>query len=124
MPTVDDELRALLAAELCAIMDGWTQIDAAMMLRIHQPMVSRLRNGRLRGMSVGWLLGLIARRRFDIEVRLSAFPPHAGRRGPLVTVTRTDMFGMPVAKRPVERGRQFRSSGGHVAGEFASDDSW
>lgn len=111
MAAVDEALRGLLAEELCAIIDGWSQIDAAGLLRVQQPVISRLRNGRVSGFSIGRLLRLIARQRHDIEVRLCAYGPHQGRRPPTVTVTRTDMFGMPAKQPSAPRGRRIRSSG-------------
>ena len=48
---IDQELKSLLAAELCAIVDGWDQYSAAAMLGVHQPEVSALRHGRTAGFS-------------------------------------------------------------------------
>jgi hypothetical protein len=54
------ELRRLLVEELCEIMEGWTQCDAALLLGLRQPHVSRLRRGVTDGFSVDRLVRLIA----------------------------------------------------------------
>lgn len=112
------ELKALLVAELCAIVEGWDQYSAAAMLGLHQPQISALRHGRTSGFSIDRLLRLIARSGYDVEVNLRAMPRRFGnpKPQPTLTVQRFDRYGRVVARPesapgpgPVKRVR--RSSG-------------
>jgi len=67
---IDHELRIALAKELCAIIKGYTQANAAALLRLTQPQISALRRGQYAGFSVGRLLRLIAGQHYNIEIRL------------------------------------------------------
>ena len=105
---IDAELKQLLAAELCGIVDGWDQHSAATMLGLHQPQVSALRHGRTSGFSSDRLFRLIADRGYNIEIVLREIPrrlakPHVD---PAVTVQRIDQLGRVVARPapgPVKR---------------------
>ena len=89
------DLKSQLARELCAIMNGWSQVGAAGMLNVRQQDVSRIRRGELAGFSVGRLLRLIARRHYHVEVHLKLIPrPFAQpREVPGVRVFRYDRYG-------------------------------
>jgi len=99
---VDHELRRLLVAELCAIVDGIDQYGAAALLRLHQPHISALRRGRGAGFSVSRLLRLIAAQGHDIEVQLRLNPRRFAtpRKLPSVSVVRYDRYGRPLARDP------------------------
>ena len=106
------ELKALLAAELCAIVEGWDQYHAAAKLGLHQPQISALRHGRTAGFSTDRLLRLIARSGYDVEVNLRAMSPRFGnpKPQPKLTVQRFDGHGRVVtrpAPGPVKRVRRW-----------------
>jgi len=94
---IDEELKHRLAEELCAIMDGWTQIQAASLLHISQSHVSRLRRGKLAEFSAGRLLRLIASQGYNVDVALRVIPNRFAKPRPLPTlsVLRYDRFGRP-----------------------------
>ena len=112
---IDEELKQLLAAELCAVWDG-NQYHVAAMLRIHQPDVSALRRGQLAGFSVQRLIRLIADRRYNVEVTFRQLPrPVLGapRASPTVTVQRYDSQGQlrPRPPWPILNAKPDRGSG-------------
>ena len=67
---MDDQLKELLARELCAIVGGRTQDEAAALLRLHQSELSRLRNNQLERFSLARLVRLITARGYHMEVHL------------------------------------------------------
>jgi predicted XRE-type DNA-binding protein len=104
----NQELKQLLASELCAIMQGWDQYHFASMLGIHQPDVSALRHGRTAGFSTDRLIRLIAERGYHVEVVLREMPRRSGtpRIEATVSVQRYDRHGRLVerpAPGPVTR---------------------
>ena len=115
------ELRRLVAEELCEIMEGWTQCDAASLLGLRQPQVSRLRRGVTDGFSVDRLLRLIASQGYHVELRLTAMERPFGnpRPQPEVRVLRFDSHGMP-ARRGTGGGQRHRRSGGWNASDAIS----
>jgi hypothetical protein len=111
---VDEELKRLLAAELCGIVDGWDQHSAASMLGLQQPQVSALRHGRTKGFSSDRLFRVVANRGYDIEVVLRERPRWLAtqRPAPKVTVQRIDRLGRAIerpAPGPVKRFRRGRA---------------
>jgi predicted XRE-type DNA-binding protein len=108
----DQELKRLLAAELCAIVEGLDQYSAASMLRLHQPQVSALRHGRTTGFSIDRLLRLIVGRGYNVEVTLRPMAKRFGnpKPEPTLTVQRLDNHGHAVerpAAGPVKRVRRW-----------------
>jgi predicted XRE-type DNA-binding protein len=69
-----DERRAKsrLAAEINAIIEhhGWTQSDAAVRLKTHQPIISALRHGRLRSLSYDRLMNWLVLLGRTVEIRV------------------------------------------------------
>jgi predicted XRE-type DNA-binding protein len=105
---INQELKRLLASELCAIMAAWDQYHFASMLGIHQPDVSALRHGRTAGFSTDRLIRLIAERGYNVEVVLREMPRRYGtpRIEATVAVQRYDRHGRLVerpAPGPVKR---------------------
>ena len=94
---IEEDLKQQLARELCAILDGHSQINAGAILRVHQSEMSHLRNGHLRRFSIARLVRYISQQKYDVEIHLKAIPrPYAApRRKPAVTVTRYDRYGQP-----------------------------
>ena len=73
-----DPVPALKEAVVRAIvdrLDGWTQVNAAELLRTDQPRVSDLRNGRLHRFSLEKLIRFAARLRADVTVDVR-WDPH------------------------------------------------
>ena len=95
---LEQELKQQLARELCGILHGVNQCDAAAILHVHQSEMSHLRNGNLRRFSIARLLHFVSRQSYDIEVHLRRIPrPCATPRPvPVITVTRYDRHGRPV----------------------------
>lgn len=112
---VGRELRRLLMEELCAIIEGWTQYDAASLLGpgLRQPHVSRLRRGVTTGFSIDRLVRLIAGQGYHVEVRLTAMERRFGKPQPEpeVRVLRFDRYGMPARRATGGQPRQRRSGG-------------
>lgn len=96
---VDQELKRLLAAELCAIVDGRTQVEAAALLWLRQPQISALRRGTTAGFSVGRLTRLVAAQGYNLELHLRLIPRRFAlpKKLPRVSVVRYDRFGRPTA---------------------------
>lgn len=119
---VGGELRRLLVEELCAIMEGWTQYDAASLLGLRQPHISRLRRGVTAGFSIDRLVRLIASQGYHVEVRVTAMGRRFGkpRPEPEVRVLRFDRYGMPARRATGGEPRQ-RRSGGCEAWDTLSD---
>jgi predicted XRE-type DNA-binding protein len=102
---LEQELKQQLARELCAMLHGYNQCNAAGMLGVHQSELSHLRRSQLRRFSIARLLQFISRQAYDVEVHLKAIPqPYAmPRRMPVMTVTRYDRYGQLVRLMPLER---------------------
>lgn len=87
-------LKQKLAQELCGIIEGHTQFEAAVLLHVPQPQISRLRRSKLWGFSASRLMRLIAGRGHSIAVHF----PHRPLNEPAsVTVVRYDRFGLPIS---------------------------
>jgi predicted XRE-type DNA-binding protein len=97
--SLDPELKRQLARELCAIINGWSQVAAAGLLRLRQPHISRLRRGHTAGFSVSRLLRLIADEGYNIEIHLRVIPRRfeLPRKLPTVSIIRYDRFGRPTS---------------------------
>jgi predicted XRE-type DNA-binding protein len=95
---IDEQLRRELGRELCGMIDGWIQAEAAELLHLNQPKISALRRGDYAGFSIGRLIRLIASRGYNIEVHLK--PIHRRfaqpRKLPTLTVVRYDTYGVRV----------------------------
>ena len=89
------ELKELLARELCAMIEGWTQDDAASVMGLHQSQLSRIRNGKLEGFSASRLISLIAARGYNVEIHLKPIPRRLAQPypKPSVAVVRYDRYG-------------------------------
>jgi helix-turn-helix protein len=94
---VEQTLKAQLARELCALVDGYPREIGAMHLGTHPTELSRLRQQDLRRFSLQRLLRFAARSGHDIEVHLKTMPrleerPQP-RHHPTSTVIRFDYYG-------------------------------
>jgi len=98
---IEQDLKTQLARELCAIVDGWSQIEAAALLYTHQSELSRLRRGDLRRFSVKRLLRLTSALWYDVEVHLKPMPRPFGSPSPksTATVVRYDRYGRSLTER-------------------------
>ena len=101
-------LKELLAAELCAMMEGWDQYHVASLLGLHQPQVSALRHGRTAGFSTDRLVRLLGRIGYNVEITLREMPRRFGNPPiePTVTVQRFNRYGRLIerpAPGPVKR---------------------
>lgn len=63
-----------IAAAIVRALDGWIQVNAAELLRLDQPRVSNLRNGRLERFSLDQLVRLLARADASVELTITAHP--------------------------------------------------
>lgn len=93
------QLRALLAAQLCEIVDGWTQINAGDRLGVPQSNISRLRRGDTSGFSIDRLLRLIHAQGYHLDVRLIEMVGRyrQPRRFPMMLVRRYNLYGRQVS---------------------------
>jgi hypothetical protein len=92
--SVEKELKARLAVELCAIVDDRTVVEAAASLSNWPSEMSALRRGRYRGFSIDRLVRMIVSQRYDIELSLRpiVFKP-APRVEATIAVVRYDRYG-------------------------------
>lgn len=96
---VDEQLKRELGRHLCAIVDGYSQGEAAALLLLSQSAISALRRGDLRGSpSLSRLLRVIASQRYSVEVHFKyiASPIKRPKSEPTLTVVRYDFYGRPV----------------------------
>lgn len=95
---IDQQLKQELGRELCAVIDGWTQVEAADLLHLPQPKVSALRRGRYEGFSVSRLVRLIASRGYNVELHLKPIDRRFAlpRKAPVISVVRYNRFGLPI----------------------------
>src|SRR5690348_2851786 len=96
---LEQTLKAQIARELCALVDGSPRDIGAMQLGTHPTELSRLRHEDLRRFSLHRLLRFAARSGHDIEVHLKTTPrleerPQP-RHHPTSTVIRFDYYGRP-----------------------------
>ena len=92
---MEQQLKELLARALCSLVEGWTQDNAAAVMRLHQSQLSRLRNGKLEGFSAARLIRLIAERGYNVEIHLKPIPRRFAQPSPkpTVAVVRYDRYG-------------------------------
>jgi hypothetical protein len=98
-PNAEDQLKAQLARELCAILDGYQRDLGAAQVDAHPSELSRLRHGDLRRFSLGRIVRYITNAGYDIEVHLKRTARYEDRpkpRGPTSTVRRYDYYGRAV----------------------------
>jgi len=96
---IDEQLKRELGRHLCAIVDGYTQCEAAALLFLSQSTISAIRRGDLRGgPSLARLLRVIAKQRYSVEVHFKYIEPRILRPKiePTLTVVRYDRFGRPI----------------------------
>jgi predicted XRE-type DNA-binding protein len=81
-------LKADLAVEIRRIIErkGWTQAQAAELIGLDQPKVSKLLRGQLSGFSVDRLFNVLNRLGHNIEIRISAEEHAPGEAHMYVTV--------------------------------------
>ena len=103
---LEEVLKRLLAAELCAALPELTQLQVSAALGISQGDVSHIRRGKLRGFSASRLLRCLVVAGYNLEVRLVASPDRfaKGTSWPTVVVVRVDRYGNEVGRRS-ERAR-------------------
>lgn len=95
----EQELKELLARELCAILDGYQRDNAAGVVRADPSEVSRFRHGDLRRFSLARIIRYIAQAGYDIEVHLKKAPRAEQRPKPprpTRSVVRYDYYGRVV----------------------------
>lgn len=63
-----------ISVAIVRALDGWTQANAAALLRIDQPRVPSLRNGRLERFSLDQLARLVERVDASVELTITAHP--------------------------------------------------
>jgi predicted XRE-type DNA-binding protein len=89
-------LKAQLARELIAILDGYQRDAGAAHIDAHVTELSRLRRGDLRRFSLARIVRYLARAGYDIEVQLKKTPHREHRPQPrrlCSTVVRFDYYG-------------------------------
>ena len=97
-PAPEHQLKAQLARELCAILDGYQRDLAAAHVGANPSELSRLRHGDLRRFSLGRIVRYIAKAGYDIEVHLkmtSRYEERPKPRRPTSSVRRYDYYGRP-----------------------------
>jgi hypothetical protein len=96
---IDKRFKSAVAHQLCAIIDGWTQLDGGAWVGLSQPVISELRSGNYRNVSIARLLRCIAERRsYNVELILRPMerPNALPRQFPTLAVIRYDPFGRKV----------------------------
>ena len=69
-----DSFKRQIAAAIVRALEGWTQVNAAALLRLDQPRVSNLRNGRLERFSLDQLTRLLGRVDASVQLTITANP--------------------------------------------------
>jgi hypothetical protein len=96
---IDKQLKRELGRQLCDMVNGFTQVEAAVYLRLPQSAISMLRRGLVpNGLSMSRLFRVIAAQGYNVEVHFKFIhgrfaPP---RKIPTLTVVRYDRFGRQV----------------------------
>ena len=98
---IEEVLKRLLAAELCATVADWTQVLVGVTLGLSQGDVSLIRRGKLAGFSASRILRCVVQRGYDLEIRLVASPDRFAKttEWPTITVVRVDRYGNEIARR-------------------------
>jgi hypothetical protein len=97
--SIDKRFKRALAEQLCAMLEGWNQVEGGAWVGLRQPAVSALRNGEYEHISIARLLRCIAEQRhYNLELHLRPIdrPFAQPKKYPTVTVIRYDRFGRPV----------------------------
>ena len=89
---IEQQLKRLLAAQVCVIMHGCPQVESAYRLKISQSDFSRIKRRKLHAYSASRLIRLIASQGYHVDIRLRQLKTRFGpdRETPTVTVTRYD----------------------------------
>lgn len=86
------ELRRQLGRHLCAIVDGWPQNEACVLVRLSQPDISRLRAGAAHRFTADRLLRAIAHSGHHLSIEIHAMQRRITHT-PTITVRRYDRYG-------------------------------
>jgi predicted XRE-type DNA-binding protein len=86
------ELRLQLARHVCAIVRGWPQNEACVLVRLSQPDISRLRAGDAQRFTADRLLRAIAHSGHHVSISISAMQKRF-KETPTITVLRYDRYG-------------------------------
>ena len=89
------ELRSQLGRHLCAIIDGWPQNEACVLVRLSQPDISRLRAGAAHRFTADRLLRAIAHSGYHVSIAIHPMQRRF-KQTPTVTVLRYDRYGRPL----------------------------
>jgi len=103
----EHSLKAQLARELCAILQGYRRDIGAACFDAHASELSRLRHGDLRRFSLGRIVRYLARAGYDIEVHLkktSRLEHRPEPRRPTSVVLRYDYYGQVIPADSAARG--------------------
>jgi predicted XRE-type DNA-binding protein len=90
--TFTHNFRLELARHVCAIVHGWPQNEACVLVRLTQPDISRLRAGDAQRFTADRLLGAIAHFGHHISISIRAMQKRF-KETPTVTVLRYDRYG-------------------------------
>ncbi len=98
-----EQIKHGLGKELCAIPDGWTLSEACVRMGVDPAGISRIRNGKLAGFSIGRLIRMIAMHGYDVEFVLRPMQrPRVTMQRPAATVVSCDQLGRPIPRRCCE----------------------
>ena len=86
------ELRLQLARHVCAIIGGWPQNEACVLVRLSQPDISRLRAGDAQRFTADRLLRAIAHSGHHVSISIRAMQKRF-KETPTITVLRYDRYG-------------------------------
>ena len=107
-PGPEQQLKAQLARELCAILDGYQRDVGAAHVGAHASELSRLRHGDLTRFSLGRIVRYIAKAGYDIEVYLkptSRLEVRPEPRRPTSKVRRYDYYGRSTGSQDTDNSR-------------------
>jgi predicted XRE-type DNA-binding protein len=90
--TFTQDLRLQLARHVCAIVHGWPQAEAAVIVRLSQPDICRLRAGAAHRFTADRLLRAIAHSGHHISISIHAMQKRF-KETPSITVLRYDRYG-------------------------------
>ena len=85
-------LRLELARHVCAIIHGWPQNEACVLVRLSQPDISRLRAGEAQRFTADRLLDAIAHSGHHVSISIHAMQKRFKEK-PTITVLRYDRYG-------------------------------
>jgi predicted XRE-type DNA-binding protein len=90
--TFTHDLRLELARHVRAIVQGWPQNEACVLVRLSQPDISRLRAGDAQRFTADRLLGAIAHSGHHVSISIHAMQKRF-KETPTLTVLRYDRYG-------------------------------